>query len=163
VAFLAWLEATGLADWVRVSTYGYPAMITLHSIGLAVMVGPALVLDLRILGWFRDIPLESITRLLGIAWIGFLINFLSGAALFTTQATSYVTNTQFLLKIALVLLGAITAAQLQVAIARHVAVSPAGVATADDALPGSVRAVAVLSIIFWIGAIVTGRLIAYLS
>jgi hypothetical protein len=162
VAFLAWLEATGLAEWVRVSTYGYPMMITLHSIGLAVMVGPALVLDLRILGWFRDIPLESITRLLGIAWIGFLINFLSGAALFTTQATSYVTNTQFLLKIALVLLGAITAAQLQVAIGRHLAVSPAGV-VADDPLPGSVRAVAILSIIFWIGAIVTGRLIAYLS
>ena len=85
MAFLVWLEATGLAEYVRVSAYGYPTMIALHSIGLAVMVGPAIVLDLRILGRFDEIPLQSITRLLGIAWIGFIINFISGAALFTTQ------------------------------------------------------------------------------
>jgi hypothetical protein len=157
VAFLVWLEATGLAEYIRVSTFGYPAMITLHSIGLAVMVGPALVLDVRLLGRFTDIPLQSITRLFSVAWIGFAINFLSGAALFTTQATTYVTNFQFLLKIVLVLLGAITAAQLQVRIAKS-----GEEWSTEAAIPASVRTIAVLSIIFWIGAIVTGRLIAYL-
>lgn len=156
MAFLVWLEATGLADYVRVSAFGYPAAIALHSIGLAVMVGPVLMLDLRLLGWFNGIPYESLSRILGVAWIGFLINFLSGAALFAAQATGYVTNVPFLIKIALVLIGAITAAQQQTVIARQ------AVSWNATGVPSSVRTVAIASIIFWVGAILTGRLIAYL-
>jgi hypothetical protein len=99
----------------------------------------------------------SLGRLLAVAWIGFLINFASGAALFSSQATSYVTNVPFLIKIGLVLLGAIAAAQQQTVINRN-----ATVWAAAGSVPGGVRLVAVLSIIFWIGAIITGRLIAYL-
>ena len=156
MGFLEWLEATSLAEYVRVSAFGYPAAIALHSVGLAVMVGPVLMLDLRLLGRFNGIPYESLSRILGVAWIGFLINFLSGAALFAAQATSYLTNVPFLIKIALVLIGAITAAQQQTVIGRHAASWNA------TGVPGSVRAVAVGSIVFWVGAIVTGRLIAYL-
>jgi hypothetical protein len=157
VGFLTWLEETGLAEWVRVSATGYPMMITAHSIGLAVMVGPAVVLDLRLLGMFGDMPLESFHKLLKVAWIGFLINFLSGAALFTTQAVSYVTNVPFLIKIAFVLLGAIMVAQQQGQLARE-----ARAWTDASAIPNNARAFALASLIFWIGAIITGRLIAYL-
>jgi hypothetical protein len=118
VAFLEWLEATSLAEWARVSISGYPISITAHSIGLAVMVGPVLILDLRLLGWFKSIPYESLSRILAVAWIGFAINFLSGAVLFSMQAVSYVTNYPFLVKLALVLLGAVSAAQQQSVIAR---------------------------------------------
>jgi len=156
VAFLAWLEATSLAEFIRVSIVGYPAAIALHSIGLAVMVGPVLMLDLRLLGRFPDIPYESLSRILSVAWIGFLINFVSGVGLFAAQATSYVTNVPFLVKIALVLIGAISAAQQQAVIGRE------GATWHETGVPGSVKAVAIGSIIFWVGAIVTGRLIAYL-
>jgi len=156
VAFLQWLEATGLAEYVRVSAYGYPAAIALHSIGLAVMVGPVLMLDLRLLGWFNGIPYDALNRILAVAWIGFLINFLSGVGLFAAQATSYPSNVPFLIKIALVLAGAVVAAQQQASIGRN--------ATSWNAagVPSSVKAVAVASIVFWVGAILTGRLIAYL-
>jgi len=156
VAFLQWLENTGLAEYIRVSISGYPAAIAAHSIGLAVMVGPVLMLDLRLLGWFSSIPYTSLSRILGVAWIGFAINFLSGAALFAAQATSYVTNVPFLVKIALVLLGAISAAQQQSVISREAD------SWSTTGVPTSVTAVAIISIIFWVGAIVTGRLIAYL-
>jgi len=156
VAFLAWLEATSLAEYVRVSIYGYPAAIAAHSIGLAVMVGPVLMLDLRLLGWFKGIPYSSLSRILAVAWIGFAINFLSGAALFAAQAVSYVTNVPFLIKIALVLLGAVSAAQQQAVISREAD------SWGTTGVPSSVTIVAIVSIIFWVGAIVTGRLIAYL-
>lgn len=156
MAFLEWLEATSLAEWARISISGYPTMIAAHSIGLAVMVGPVLVLDLRQLGWFRSIPYESLGRILGVAWVGFAINFLSGVVLFAMQATYYVTNVPFLTKIALVLLGAVTAAVQQTMINRDSA------SWATAGVPGSVRAIAFISIVFWVGAIITGRLIAYL-
>ncbi|HEX7081268.1 MAG TPA: hypothetical protein VF329_09655 [Gammaproteobacteria bacterium] len=154
---IAWIEGTALGEWVRVSAFGYPFMITLHSVGLAIMVGLAVAIDLRLLGRFRTIPFASLRTLFKVAWIGFLINFLSGAALFSSQATTYVTDITFLLKMAFVLGGAVTVGYLQTAVARtgdgH---------GADSVTPFSTRAVAALSIAMWLAAIVTGRLIAYL-
>ena len=157
MAFLAWLEATGFAEYIRVSISGYPIAIAAHSIGLAIMVGPVLILDLRLLGWFSSIPYESLNRILAVAWVGFAINFLSGAALFAAQATAYMTNYPFLVKLALVLLGAVSAAQQQGVISRNAA------SWSTTGVPSSVTAVAVISLIFWVGAIITGRLIAYVD
>lgn len=153
MGFLVWLEASDLAEWVRASTAGYPSMIALHAIGMAVMVGLSLVIDLRVLGWFAGIPLAALQRFFSLAWIGFGINFLSGSALFTTQATAYIVDWVFLTKMALVVLGAITAAILQPAVATA---GPGG------AMSGSTKAIAALAIVFWIVAIIMGRLTAYL-
>jgi len=153
VGFLTWLEASGLAEWVRASTLGYPSMIALHAVGMAVMVGLSLIIDLRVLGWFAGIPLQALQRFFGLAWIGFGINFLSGSALFTAQATSYIVDWVFMTKMALVVLGAITAGILQPAIATA---GPGG------QLSGGTKAIAGVAIVFWIVAIIMGRLTAYL-
>jgi hypothetical protein len=153
VGFLAWLEATGLAEWVRSSTAGYPSMIALHALGMAVMVGLSLLLDLRVLGWFAGIPLQALRRFFGLAWIGFGINFISGSALFSAQATSYIVDWVFMTKMTLVLIGAITAGVLQPAVAKLGPGEPLSVGT---------KAVAGVAIVIWVVAIVMGRLTAYL-
>jgi hypothetical protein len=155
VSFFIWLEATGLAEWVRASPAGYPIMITCHAIGMSIMVGLSLMLDARLLGKFANIPYSSIQRFLGVAWIGFGINFISGAALFTTQASQYVVHTIFVVKMTLVVLGAITAAMLQTKLGRDASKWDA------VAVPANVRLIAILSIVFWVTAIVSGRLTAY--
>lgn len=155
MGFLTWLEASALGDWVRMSTLGYPSMIALHALGMAIMVGLALVLDLRLLGKFSGIPPAAMQRFLGIAWLGFGINFISGSALFSAQATMYIVNPVFMTKIFLVFAGAATIAILQPQLAK------AGSWTNGKA-PGGTRVVAALSIIFWLTAIVLGRLTAYL-
>jgi hypothetical protein len=137
------------------STPGYPAMITLHAFGMAIMVGLSLILDLRLLGRFAGIPLPALQRFLGIAWIGFGINTLSGSALFAAQATTYIVDPVFMSKMTLVFLGAITAAILQSAVAKSGS-WPGG------RVPGGTRAVAAIGIVIWLSAIVTGRLTAYL-
>jgi hypothetical protein len=156
VGVFLWLEATGLADWVRSSALGYPLMITLHAIGMGVMVGFALILDARLLGRFAEIPYTALHRFLGLAWIGFGINFLSGSCLFTTQAAEYVVHTIFMVKMALVVLGGITAAILQNIVAQESA------GWAPNVAPTKVQVIAWLSIIFWVTAIVCGRLTAYI-
>ena len=156
VGFLIWLEATPLADWVRMSTIGYPLMITLHAIGMAVMVGIALMLDARLLGRFAGIPYQSLQRFLGIAWLGLGINTISGSCLFAAQATQYIVDPVYMTKMGLVLLGAITAAILQTTLGRDAA------GWGQSRPPVNVRIVAVLSIVFWVTAIIMGRLTAYL-
>ena len=153
MGFLAWLEATGLAEWVRSSTPGYPSMIALHALGMAIMVGLSLLLDLRILGWFAGIPLQALQRFFGLAWIGFGINFISGSALFSAQATSYIVDWVFMTKMTLVLLGAITAGILQPAVAK---------AGPGVQVSGGTKAIAGVAIVIWIVAIIMGRLTAYL-
>jgi hypothetical protein len=155
VGFLASIEASAFAEWVRMSTPGYPSMITLHAIGMAIMVGLSLVLDLRLTGRFVNIPTQALNRLQGLAWLGFAINTVSGTALFTAQATSYIVDVVFMTKIVLVFIGAITAAILQPQLAK--ADSWPGGQT-----PSGIKALAWFSIVVWLAAIITGRLTAYL-
>lgn len=154
MGFLTWLEATALAEWVRMGDLGYPSMIALHALGMAVMVGLSLIIDLRLLGWFAGIPLQGLERFFRLAWLGFGVNFLSGSALFSAQATSYIVDWVFLTKMALVFLGAVTAAILQPAVAKAGA--------EGSQLPGNTKAIAGIAIVFWVVAIVMGRLTAYL-
>ncbi|MFK8021570.1 MAG: hypothetical protein AB8B86_17545 [Pseudomonadales bacterium] len=155
MGFLEWLEETSIAEWARVSIEGYPIIITAHSIGLAVMVGIAVMLDLRLLGRFREIPFTTFNRILVAAWLGFAINFLSGLVLLTMQATDYVSNTLFLIKVGLVLLGAVITAQ------QHFMISRNSVSWSTTDAPSSAKVVAIMSLVFWIGAIIVGRQIAY--
>lgn len=152
---LIWLESSALAEYVRVAAYGYAAMITLHSLGLAIMVGLSGVLSLRALGFFSELPYASLHKLLKVAWIGFIVNLASGSSLFASQATSYVTDFEFLLKMGFVALGAVFVALLQGTVREAT--------PADDIEPGGGRKVyAAAAIASWVGATVAGRLIAYL-
>lgn len=153
-----WLEETSLARWVGESLWGYPQMLSLHVVGLAIVVGVFVMRDLRLLGSFDGISHGSLTGLVKIGWIGFVINALSGAALFTSQATTFVESTPFLLKISAIFLAAICAAVIQNRSRNEAASWDAG----DAKPPGSIRIVAAVSLTLWISAIVSGRLIAYL-
>lgn len=155
MGFLEWVEQTALAEWVRISLNGYPMMITLHSLGLAIMVGISVVLSLRMLGLFKRLPIDSLQGFFRWAWTGFIINTISGLSLWTTQAVSYMQNVQFLIKIIGVFIGAALVAVLQ----RQMA--GAG-ATWGETVPPHIKLIAVVTIVVWTVAMVTGRLIAYL-
>ena len=156
MGLLAWIEGTQLAEFIRVSAYGYPAMITLHSLGLAIMVGLSVILSLRVLGLFSTIPFSSLYRLLKVAWVGFIVNFISGGSLFAASATAYIVDATFLIKMAMVILGAILVAVMQSMIKTAIAAGPVQEA------PANLKMVAWLTIIAWTIAMITGRLIAYL-
>jgi hypothetical protein len=150
-----WIEATGLAEWIRVSALGYPMMIMFHSLGLAIMVGMSVVLSLRVVGAFPGIPYSSLPGFLKVAWIGFIINTISGFSLFAAQATSYLTNVPFIIKIIFVFIGAILVGWLQGLI-------KSGADSWSAGASPLAKAVAVVTIVVWAVAMVTGRLIAYL-
>ena len=154
---MEWLEATALAEWVRTSFIGYPLALTLHSVGMAVMVGLVFVVNLRLLGMFRRIPFTALDRMLSIAWIGFVINLLSGLVIFTSQATFYITSAPFLLKISMVILGALTVRYMAPIMRREAAGWVDG-----SAAVSKMKTLAAGSLVMWSIAIITGRFTAYL-
>jgi hypothetical protein len=133
-------------------------MITLHSLGLAIMVGLSVVLSLRLLGWFDGVPLKPLLRLLKVAWIALIVNTLSGGSLFMYQGTTYVTKGIFLTKLAMVLIGAVLVAVMQV---KTTAALAAGAGTIGSG-PLQLKILAWAVIVAWTIAMVTGRFIAYL-
>lgn len=157
--FFTWLEATPLAEWVRTSAYGYGLVITVHALGMGIVTGLAWMIAARLLGRLKMLSLASLRPLFHIAWFGFIINLISGGALFTEQAASnYIHNVPYLTKMFFVVAGAATIGYLQVAVRRV-----GDQAGSDVVMPRSIRVVAALSVFMWLAAIVTGRLIAYLS
>lgn len=153
-----WLESTAIAIWVGESLYGYPFMLAMHAVGLSIVVGIFAMRDLRLLGCFSGISFASIDDLRKLAWVGFGINAVSGCFLFSSQATIFIESTPFLSKITLIFLAAICAAIIQHRMRDE--------ATAWDqsraGAVGSVRTIAFVSLALWLGAIISGRLVAYL-
>src|SRR4051812_39612616 len=68
------------------SIWAFPTILTLHTIGLAMLVGASLMVDLRVLGVASDIPLARLRVLTKYMWLGFVINLITGAVLFVLNA-----------------------------------------------------------------------------
>lgn len=151
------LEDTGFAIWIRESPslFAYTGVLSLHAIGLAIVVGFNTVIALRLLGMAPGLPLAPLVRLFPVMYVGFWVNALSGLLLLAAAATSLVTNVMFLIK-----LGFIALAVLNLGFIRHrVFADPAALAL--DEAPAEARKFAVASLVCWGFAIVAGRLTAY--
>ena len=121
-----WLESTSVAIWVGESLWAYPSLLSLHIVGLAVVVGIFSMRDMRLLGLFPGIEPAAFLPLSKLAVIGFIINAISGMLLFTSQAVTFVTSTPFLSNISCVIAGTVLAGLIQSRLRGAVAVSMAG-------------------------------------
>ena len=100
MGFLAWLGSLPLSIWVRESTsvWAQPTILTLHTMGMAVLVGASWVLDLRLLGVSRDVPLASYRWVFRAVAIAFTVNVITGVLLFAGRAETWGTAFPFLVK-----------------------------------------------------------------
>jgi hypothetical protein len=157
MAFFTWLQDTPFAHWVASdpSLLAYPTILTLHTVGMAIVVGTCVVMDLRLLGIAADVPLTALRRAPRLVWTGFFINAATGIALFTTDAEHKATQTVFFVKLSLIFLALAVYARIRTLVFRN----PSAMAMP---LPGKVKALAIVSLILWTGATVAGRLMAYL-
>jgi hypothetical protein len=152
---LASIEGAALAAWTRESPsiWAYPTILTLHTFGLAIVVGASAVIDLRLLGVSPRIPVNALRSLFPIMWSAFALNFLTGVLLFMSDATHKVSQGVFWVKLGLIALAVIVTLPLRNGLAQQ---EP----SAGRAAP-RLRTLALLSLVLWTAAIVAGRLLAY--
>lgn len=158
IELLGRVEASGFATWVRESgsLWAYPLILTLHTVGLSFLVGGKAVVDLRLLGFGRGIPFAPLRVLFSMMWVGFFINAASGLALFAADATVKARQGVFWIKLALIGLGVVNIRSTRAFLTREAAALEAGLVSPRG------RALAVVSLAIWAGAITAGRLMAYL-
>lgn len=152
------LQASGISTWLRESQslWAFPFVLALHTIGLGLIVGSTVVVDLRILGSASHTPLKPLERFFSIMWIGLAINVASGLMLFAKEAATVGISRVFWTKITLIALSIWVLMRIK----RKVFDDPL-----IDQRPISdhARALALLSIVLWVGAITAGRLMAYVG
>jgi hypothetical protein len=154
--FLVSLEQSRFSVWVRESgsLLAFPTILLLHTYGMAVLVGIVAVIDLRILGFAPALPLAPLEKFLPMLWVAFWINAVTGTILLVADATTKVTNLDFLVKMVFIALGVSVQRMIEQRVFRK---------TSDRPVPANARRLAVASLICWLGAITAGRLLAYVG
>jgi len=156
--FLAWVEQSGFSVWLRESpsVWAYPTILFLHTLGLALLVGASMVIDLRVLGFSRSLPLEPFGRFVPVLWLGFWMNAVSGVLLVMIDATKLLANPLFYIKLGFIGLAVLCGRLIANRVFPHWPAAP------ERDLQTSSRVLAGASLFFWIAAITAGRLTAYL-
>ena len=154
--FLSWLEASSLAFSIRQSLWLYPALEIVHIVGIVILVGAALMFDLRLLGFSRNLPIVFLARHL-LPWSrrGLLLIVPSGILLFITNAQALGADPTFHLKMILLILAALNVLVFHRFIFRS---------HSDSEVPSNSplnKISAIISIIVWVAIIACGRLLAY--
>ena len=144
--------------WVSAAPtiWAYPTILTLHTVGLAIIVGPNAVLDLRLLGVGSRVPIAALKNVFRFMLVGFIINASTGIALFISEAAEKGVIWIFWLKLSIIAVALIVADQIRRSVYR-------GDAALADVIPVAVKLMAVASLALWLGAITAGRLMAYVK
>jgi len=159
--FLTAVENLPLSTWVRESNsiWAYPTMLTLHTLGLALLVGASAALNLRVLGWGQPLALADLRPLFRWMWVGFWVNALSGVMLLAADASTKAAAPMFLIKLGLVAIGVfVMAAQKREVFAPAVHLRQG---SGGQAYTRRSRSLALASLTVWFTAIFAGRLMAY--
>lgn len=147
--FLLWIENSPIGVYVREDIWGYPIVLSSHAVGMATIMGVAVALNLRVLGYAKNLSITAYDKMFIIGWIGFALNLISGIMLFCNSATRYFYQGSFQLKILFIIIGGV----LMKVIMNRVR------AGQDENVT---KILAAISLASWFGGVITGRLMAYL-
>jgi len=158
MAFLEWLQQQPYSVWMNESSslWAFPMFLFMHTLGMSVVAGGSAAIDFAVLGLWPRGALKSLNNVFPVLMAGFALNAFTGVSIFMKDAATYGINIDLYVKLLFVLAGM----ALLVVIRRRVFDNPE-----IDTIPVSsgAKALAWASLACWTGAIVAGRLIAYVG
>ncbi len=154
--FFLWLEATAYSTWLRESDsiYGFPTILTLHTVSMGFLAGICATIDLRILGVAPRAPLLEMKRFLPVMWVSFWISVVTGINLVIAYPTKALTNPIFYMKLTLI---GISLFMVRL-IAKDVLSDPQ---LDVGPVPRNAKGLAAISILCWVLVIWAGRALPY--
>jgi hypothetical protein len=157
MGFLESLQNSGFATWVRESPslLAYQLHITLHTIGLGMLVGISAGICFRILGVAAALPLAPMEKYLRFMWLGFWINAASGVVLFILEPVKFLTIPVFYIKIGSIAVALVMMSKISALVFRGRTAAGAGPA------PAGAKGLAAVVLAAWFVAIISGRVTAY--
>jgi hypothetical protein len=155
---LDYAAATPLATAISQGAKAFPMLECVHVLAISLVVGTIAIVDLRLLGYrsHRRGVRQLIRDILPYTWGAFGVALIAGALLFISNAVKYAHNTQFQLKLLLIVAAAMNMAFFHLTIYRRVS-------DWDDALPppAAARIAGATSLCLWISVIFLGRWVGF--
>ena len=153
---LQWLEEGSFAIAIRQSVWMYPALEIVHITGIVLLVGPALIFDLRLLVVAGNLPVPIVAKdLLSWSRKGLILVVPSGLLLFITNAATLAYDPVFLTKLILLVVAGLNALTF------HRYILPQFSSTVVPSVNKRAKITALISILAWLAIITCGRLLAY--
>ena len=157
-SLLTWFELSWVGVTIRGYAWAFPSFEIIHFMGLCILFGSLLVIDLRLLGVARFIPMGPAMSYVPISIGGFVLCLITGIGFFCADPFRYWPNIAFRVKMILIILAGINALYFQ--FVEHNKVR--GLAEGTDT-ENSTKFIAVASLVLWAGVIIGGRMIPYLE
>ena len=154
---LDWMEQSAVGACVAQTAAGYYIFLGFHAMGLAMIVGALMIVDLRVFGFARGISAQGLPKFVTIGWWGFWINAISGVFILFSEANKMYPDVTFRWKLFLILVGMITTT-----IFNSTILKPAAAGNTALLESFSAKGQALFSMALWLAVIITGRMIAYL-
>ncbi|MBM3778057.1 MAG: hypothetical protein FJW23_07430 [Acidimicrobiia bacterium] len=155
----AWLQGTSVAAFMIQNPWAWAICESLHFVGLCCLLGPVVLMDVRMLGAARSVPLSALHGLVPFAVAGFVLNLVTGAMFIAATPEQYLHNPVFYLKMLFIGLAGANVLVFHGAgiFSQVVALGP------GDAPVARAKVLAAVSLLLWLGVIAWGRLMPFLS
>jgi hypothetical protein len=153
------IQNSAYAVWVRESPsiWAFTTILSLHAMGLAIIVGINFIVALRLLGYVPEIPVARLRKLFPWMYLGFTVNAASGLSLLAANLENDLHNWMFFVKLSM-----IACAIVNLELTKMKVFDDPLVVTGTG-VPARAKTFARLSITFWTLAIIAGRLTEYPS
>jgi len=155
---LTWIENSALAQVLIETPWAFPTLETLHFIGLILLMGSLYVMDMRLMGFGRAMPIAAVLRFVPVSVIGFLINLSTGIGFLFTDPFRYYPNLAFRLKMLAIVLAGLNLLWFKLAL------NVKALEAQNSSDPGlMIRWIGGISMLLWTSVVVLGRMIPYLE
>ena len=153
-----WLSQAPTSMLMRESAWAFPVAAANHLLGLVLLVGMRLPLDLRLMGWaFDGMPVSQLARRTApFALVGGIVTIASGMAMYSADPARMTANPAFAFKVAALSAALVNAWWFHAVLTRRIAEWDTTAAP-----PVLVQASGYASLLLWIALIVAGRLTAF--
>ena len=134
----------------------WPTLESLHFIGLSLLIGTVLVINLRVLGFMKQVSLDAIDRLIPWGVLGFGLNIVTGMLFFIAVPQQYTQSVAFFWKAGLIVVAAFNGLYFT-AFDQTWAMEPGG-----DA-PVLSKAMALSAFVLWVGVMYYGSMLPFIG
>ena len=157
-ALVTWLKATSVAHLMLGVPWAWPVCETLHFIGLSLVIGFAGLLDLRLMGYMKRVPVSAVLAMRFWAGLGVAINLTTGVAFFTAAPQQYIGNMAFYYKLLFLFIALVNIAFFETSQGRRMAlIGP------NEETPLGTRLAGAVSMVSWFMVLYYGRMLPFIG
>jgi len=157
-SLVTFLRATALSQWVVSTAWAWPLCETLHFIGLTLLVGIIGPLDVRLLGFMKNVPVAALKALVPWAVAGFVLNLVTGAIFLVATPEQYIRNLSWWLKVLFLVIAGVNMLLFEMTQrSRLLAMGP------GEDTPAAFKLIGGVSLVSWGMVLYWGRMLPFLG